>query len=161
MGSGSQNALKNSTLPSATNVSINSSDSARTRGSSAAITFGANSGSSSLRYLVCASPSSISGMSGRPAPMYAAANSIIDGIHRVHVAPLRHRQHVGHAHDGDAAVLVADDPRTVQQAVHVGLDVDDPVDEGTVRRRSGSHCFHVFLSDSKRARTVRCAFQRR
>ena len=45
----------------------------------AATTFGANSGSSSLRYFVCSSPSSISGMSGRPAPMYAAASSTMSG----------------------------------------------------------------------------------
>ena len=74
-----ERGLKNSTLPSAMNPSIRSSASARTRGSSVAMTFGAKSGSRSLRYLVWESPSSISGMSGRPAPMYEVANSIIDG----------------------------------------------------------------------------------
>ena len=86
-----------------------------------------------------------------------------DGIHRVHVAPLRHGQHVGHAHDGDAAVVVAHDSGPVQQPVHVRLDVDDPVDEGPVPRRSGSHCLHAFplRPEARAPERCGCALQRR
>ena len=55
-------------------------------GSRRATCLGANSGSSSLRYLVCCSPSSINGISGRPAPnaidTIAAASGSIEWTSR-------------------------------------------------------------------------------
>ena len=109
------------------------------RGASCATTLGAKSGSSSLRYLVWSSPSSISGIRGRPTPMNAPASSISSGLHRVDVAPLRDLEDVVETQESRRGRPPRRTTRgPVSSACEGRLDVGHPVLEDLGEEGSGS-----------------------